>query len=78
MIQQKPFSLPERIEAAAYRLAAEISIHGYRAAQIMVFDGGISYIDFLEGDESHFLKLIDGEWCELIEVEPCEQLTTSL
>lgn len=77
MIQQKPFSLPEGIEAAAFRLAAEISIHGYTGAQVMVFSGGVSYIDVLKDGETHFLKLIDGEWCELIEVESCEQLTTS-
>ena len=77
MIQQKPFSLPEGIEAAAYRFAAEIKIHGYTGAQVMAFGGGVSYIDVLKDGQEHFLKLIEGEWCELIEVESCEQLTTN-
>ena len=78
MLIYELFEMPEGIEAAAHRFASEIHKAGFEFAQVMTCGGGVSYIDIAEGEQAHFLKLIDGVWYELFEVsEPCELPITS-
>ena len=79
MIYYELFDMPEGIVAAAHRFASEIQKEGYESALIMVHGGGVSYVSIAEDDYAHFMKLINGNWYELLEVsDPCEQSTTNL